>query len=163
MGLVLFILLFICISNSRTLCCATAKQQCADKCSGQLCTETCEARCGLFNTNCGSWVCQYIAGFSCTPTTTQAPISKDRHGCCRYWLITCFQLQQLVWQLGIFVLNLGFWLGFWRAALAPAMPLMLRFQGIGVLEEPSKERGHFLTFYYLETGPFNLLNIMFYA
>eukprot|EP00090_Calanus_glacialis_P019617 TRINITY_DN3010_c0_g1_i1.p1 TRINITY_DN3010_c0_g1~~TRINITY_DN3010_c0_g1_i1.p1 ORF type:complete len:127 (-),score=25.30 TRINITY_DN3010_c0_g1_i1:130-510(-) len=61
--------------NKKTLCCATARQQCADKCSGQLCTETCEARCGLFNTNCGSWVCQDIAGFSCTPTTTQAPIT----------------------------------------------------------------------------------------
>merc|ERR1711892_1077837 len=59
----------------RTLCCATAKQQCGDKCSARLCKETCEATCGLFSTNCGSWVCQDIAGFSCTATTTQAPIT----------------------------------------------------------------------------------------
>merc|ERR1711970_342314 len=61
--------------KDRTLCCADAKRQCSDKCSSQLCTETCEARCGLFNTNCGSWTCQDIAGFSCITTTTQAAVT----------------------------------------------------------------------------------------
>merc|ERR1719431_2448184 len=54
--------------KDRTLCCA-------DECSSRLCTETCEARCGLFNTNCGSWTCQDIAGFSCITTTTQAAVT----------------------------------------------------------------------------------------
>merc|ERR1712179_893157 len=61
--------------KDRALCCVDAKHQCSDKCSGKLCSESCEARCGLFNTNCGSWSCQDIAGFSCTPTTTQAAVT----------------------------------------------------------------------------------------
>merc|ERR1711874_163193 len=57
--------------KTKTLCCADAKHQCSDK----LCSERCEARCGLFNTSCGSWSCQDIAGFSCTPTTTPAAVT----------------------------------------------------------------------------------------
>merc|ERR1712179_609783 len=45
--------------KDRALCCVDAKRQCGDKCSGKLCSESCEARCGLFNTNCGS-CCLYF-------------------------------------------------------------------------------------------------------
>merc|ERR1712002_299848 len=61
--------------KDRNLCCDIAKQQCGEKCSGQLCSEQCEGRCGIFNTKCGPWNCQDIAGFSCTPTTTQAAVT----------------------------------------------------------------------------------------
>merc|ERR1711942_587759 len=61
--------------KNRALFCADAQRQCGDKCSSRLCTETCEARCGIFNSNCGSWSCQDIAGFSCITTTTQAAVT----------------------------------------------------------------------------------------
>merc|ERR1712013_521579 len=61
--------------KNRALCCADAQHQCADKCSSRLCTERCEARCGIFNSNCGSWSCQDIAGFSRITTTTQAAVT----------------------------------------------------------------------------------------
>merc|ERR1719348_36985 len=54
----------------RTLCCATAQNDCSQACAGQPCSESCTATCGIFNTNCGTWSCNDIAGFSCTRTTT---------------------------------------------------------------------------------------------
>merc|ERR1719147_409402 len=57
-------------ANPRTLCCADARQQCGDWCGTRPCEETCTFYCGPFNTNCGTWTCEDVAGFSCTRTTT---------------------------------------------------------------------------------------------
>merc|ERR1712080_200076 len=45
----------------RTVCCVTAQSQRATKCSGQACTATCNARCGIFGIfDCGTWTCSTI-------------------------------------------------------------------------------------------------------
>ena len=42
----------------RGLCCLTAQSACANSCSGQDCSKSCSARCGILNTLCGTWTCQ---------------------------------------------------------------------------------------------------------
>ena len=61
------------ISNFRTLCCADARNQCGIWCGEKPCEETCTYYCGPFNTNCGTWTCEEVAGFSCKRTTTTTP------------------------------------------------------------------------------------------
>merc|ERR1711892_831016 len=57
-------------SVPKTLCCADARNQCGIWCGTKPCEETCTFYCGPFNTNCGTWTCSDVAGFSCTKTTT---------------------------------------------------------------------------------------------
>merc|ERR1711892_169222 len=55
---------------SKTLCCVDARNQCGIWCGTKPWEETCTFYCGPFNTNCGTWTCSDMAGFSCTKTTT---------------------------------------------------------------------------------------------
>lgn len=52
--------------DTKTFCCANARNECSRRCNNRPCTETCTVRCGIFNTVCGDWSCADVAGFSCT-------------------------------------------------------------------------------------------------
>merc|ERR1712121_269810 len=52
--------------SDRTIVCQLFGQgRCATACAGQLCTSTCQARCGLFRT--ASYTCSAIAATTCSP------------------------------------------------------------------------------------------------
>jgi len=55
--------------KTKTFCCATARNECSRVCNNRPCTDSCNVRCGIFNTDCGSWSCADVAGFSCTRPT----------------------------------------------------------------------------------------------
>merc|ERR1711892_683856 len=58
------------LSISTDPCCFFASDECSKWCAEKDCQETCTYYCGIFNTDCGSWVCEEVAGFSCRRTTT---------------------------------------------------------------------------------------------
>merc|ERR1712168_1753427 len=51
------------------LCCALGRNRCVSACSGQLCTSSCTARCGIFRT-CSSLSCQEIASSTCSSASS---------------------------------------------------------------------------------------------
>merc|ERR1712168_269828 len=50
------------------LCCAFGRSRCVSACSGQLCTSSCTARCGIFRT-CSPLSCQEIASSTCSSSS----------------------------------------------------------------------------------------------
>merc|ERR1712168_388297 len=51
------------------LCCAFGRNRCVSACSGQLCTSSCTARCGIFRT-CSPLSCQDIASSTCSSASS---------------------------------------------------------------------------------------------
>merc|ERR1711954_277305 len=51
------------------LCCAFGRNRCVSACSGQLCTSSCTARCGIFRT-CSPLSCQEIASSTCSSASS---------------------------------------------------------------------------------------------
>merc|ERR1711928_93528 len=51
------------------LCCAFGRSRCVSACSGQLCTLSCTARCGIFRT-CSPLSCQDIASSTCSSASS---------------------------------------------------------------------------------------------
>ena len=66
----LLLMLSIPLLTSRGLCCLlySAQSDCASRCQGRSCSDSCQTNCGLLNSQCGSWTCGDITT-SCTNTT----------------------------------------------------------------------------------------------
>merc|ERR1711942_205158 len=78
---------------TKDLCCVDARQQCGEWCGTKPCEETCTYYCGIFNTNCGTWTCEEVAGFSCTRTTTstqRTPTTTTTDSDCAVTGATCY-------------------------------------------------------------------------